>query len=161
MAQRKLAEDEAFEHYYALGAGRSYRAVAEEFGVSKTAVANAAERGRWRRKVEERDHKVAERVEEKAVESVEQDRERQLKMVRLVQGKAIEALKTMPLESAMDAVRALGMAIKEERLIRGEPTERTALSVEDTIRREYDRWMTTKDESEDLGEEDEDDDARS
>ena len=43
MAQKKLPPD-TFEFYYALGPGRSYRQVAEHFGVSKTAVANLAER---------------------------------------------------------------------------------------------------------------------
>ena len=44
-------------------------------------------------------------------------------------------------EWAADAVRALGLSIKQESVILGEPTDRTALSIEDTIRREYERWM--------------------
>jgi len=39
-------------------------------------------------------------------------------------------------------VRALDIAIKQERLVVGEPTDRTAVSVEEAIRREYARWMT-------------------
>jgi len=50
-------------------------------------------------------------------------------------------LKSMPLSAAMDAVKALDLAIKQERLVRGEPTDRTA-SVEEVIKREYDRWLT-------------------
>ena len=38
---RKIPTD-AFAYYLALGPGRSYAQVAEHFGVSKTAVANAA-----------------------------------------------------------------------------------------------------------------------
>ncbi len=38
-------------------------------------------------------------------------------------------------------MRALDLAIRQERLIRGEPSDRTAISVEDVVRREYERWM--------------------
>jgi hypothetical protein len=38
-------------------------------------------------------------------------------------------------------VQALVKAIEQERLARGEPTERTAVSVEDVIKREYERWL--------------------
>ena len=47
----------------------------------------------------------------------------------------------------MDAVRALGLSIREDRIVIGEPSERTAVSVEDTIRREYERWMTTTEDA--------------
>ena len=49
----------------------------------------------------------------------------------------------MPLSSAMDAVRALDSSVKQERLVRGEPTDRAAVNVEEVIRREYDRWMVS------------------
>ncbi len=52
-------------------------------------------------------------------------------------------------ETAMDAVRALGISIREERVIVGEPSDRTAVSVEETIRREYDRWMVVKEGDDD------------
>jgi hypothetical protein len=41
----------------------------------------------------------------------------------------------------MDAVRALEISMRQTRLIRGEPTERTALEVEDRMREEAKRWM--------------------
>jgi len=141
---RKKIPPEAFEYYFALGAGRSYRAVAEHFGVSKTAVANAADREGWQKQVERRDEKVRANAEEKSVETREEMCERHLKMLRLIQGKAIEALRQMPVQSAMDAIRALGLTIREERVVRGEPGERTAVTIEDAIRREYERWMTTE-----------------
>jgi len=78
---RKKIPPEAFEYYFALGAGRSYRAVAEHFGVSKTAVANAADREGWQKQVERRDEKVRANAEEKSVETREEMCERHLKMV--------------------------------------------------------------------------------
>ena len=62
--------------------------------------------------------------------------ERHLKVLRYIQGKAIETLKSTPLESAMDAVRAYGLAVDKERLLLGEPTERTAVSLEEVTKRE-------------------------
>ncbi len=59
----------------------------------------------------------------------------------MIQAKALQALHNMPVTSAMDAIRALDLSIKHERLILGEPSERTEVSVEEVVRREYERWM--------------------
>ena len=56
--------------------------------------------------------------------------------------RAVEALKQYPLSTAMEAMKAAEVVIKLERLIAGEPTERNAVSVEETIKREYQRWLT-------------------
>ena len=44
------------------------------------------------------------------------------------------------------AVRALDMAIRQERLVRGQPSERTAVEIEDVIRRQYERWLPIEEE---------------
>jgi hypothetical protein len=132
---------EAFAYYLGLGVGRSYGAVADKFGVSKTAVANLAAREGWQARAAEIDRKAADAAVAKSVESLEAMNDRHLRSLRAIQGKALEALRTMSLTDAMDAVRALDLAIRQERVIRGEPSERTALEVEDVIRREYERWM--------------------
>jgi hypothetical protein len=67
--------------------------------------------------------------------------ERHLRIARVVQNKALEALKQFPLETALQAVRALESSVRQERTIKGEPGEGSAASVEDIIRREYERWM--------------------
>ena len=140
MPKRKLPAD-AFENYFALGADRSYQAVADRYEVSKTAVANLAVKENWRHLVHERDRQVRESATKKASETLEQMQARHLTMIKAIQRKALEALRTMPLTTAMDAVRALDTSIKQERLVRGEPTDRSAVSVEEIIRREHDRWL--------------------
>lgn len=145
MPKRKLPFD-AFDFYFSLGPGRSYRAVAEKYGVSKTAVANAAERESWQKRIVECEQKARDAVDKKAVETLEQMSERHLKYCKIIQQKALEALRSMPLSAAMEAVKALNLSIKQERVVRGEPGDRTA-TVEEMIKREYERWMTT-DESE-------------
>jgi hypothetical protein len=67
--------------------------------------------------------------------------QRHLKAMHIIQVRGLEALKTYPLTTAMDAVRAIEVGVKQERLIRGEPSDRTAVSVEEVIKREYQRWM--------------------
>lgn len=132
---------DAFDLYVGLGADRSYQRVADEFGVSKRAVTKLAARERWQEHVVALERKAREGTEKRALESLEGMNLRHLKSLKVVQGKALEALRSMPLSTAMEAVRALDMAIRQERLIRGEPSDRTAISVEEVIRREYERWM--------------------
>lgn len=133
---------EAFEYYAGLGAGRSYQAVAVKFGVSKTAIVNLAEKEHWQARLENVEREAQQRSDARAVESIEAMNERHMRMLKVIQGKALESLKTMPIDSAINAVRALDLSIRQERLIRGEPSERTAVSVEDVIRREYQRWLS-------------------
>lgn len=97
-------------------------------------------------------------VDKKAVETLEQMSERHLKVCKLIQRKALEALRSMPLTTAMEAVKALNLTIKQERLVRGEPTDRTA-SVEEVIKREYERWLTNDNPDDAKGEADDRDDA--
>ena len=141
---------DALDYYVGLGPERSYQKVADEFGVSKRSVTKLAGRERWQERVAELERKAREGAERKALESLEGMNLRHLKSLKVVQGKAIEALRSMPLTTAMEAVRALDMAIRQERLIRGEPSERTAVSVEEAIKREYERWMIAE-EGEDDG----------
>ena len=81
----------------------------------------------------------------KNFETLEGMNDRHLQTLRVVQRKALETLRTMPLSTAMEAVRALDMSIAKERLIRGEPTDRTA-SVEEVIKHEYENWLTQGDD---------------
>jgi len=137
----RIPAAKAFEFYVGLGADRSYQRVADEFGVSKRAVTKLASRERWQQRVLDVERQAREGAEKRALESLEGMNLRHLKSLKIVQGKALEALRSMPLTTAMEAVRALDMAIRQERLIRGEPSDRTAISVEEVIRREYERWM--------------------
>ena len=143
--RRKLPPD-AFGYYVSLGVNRSYQAVASHYGASKASVSKLAVRENWQRRVQEIEEKARQASDEKAVETLEAINGRHLKAMRIVQGKALEALRTMTLESAMDAVRALDLAVRQERLILGEPTDRSAVNVEELIKREYAELMVEEDE---------------
>lgn len=62
-------------------------------------------------------------------------------MYQLIQSKALEALKTVTLKTALDAVRALDISIKGERYVRGEPEKVTTIQIEERIRIECERWV--------------------
>jgi hypothetical protein len=140
---RKVPID-AFSYYVSLGPRRSYQAVADKFGVSKRTVTNTAARENWQPRIADVERRARERSDDTAVETLEEMNRRHLKAYRFIQSRAIEALKSMPLDSAMDAVRAYDRAAQGERLARGEPTERT--EIEEIIRREYDLCMRPVDE---------------
>jgi len=137
---RKIPPD-AFSFYFSLGTGRSYQAVAEHYEVSKRAVSNMAEREGWQARLAELERKARDRVDEKAVETLEDMNSRHLKVLRFIQNKAIEALKATPIESAMDAVRAYGMTLDKERTIRGEPSDRTQVDLAEITREEMRRLL--------------------
>lgn len=137
---RKIPAD-AFTFYYSLGSERTYLAVAEEFQVSKQAISKHAVKEEWQERVQRLERRARERAEGQLTETVEEMNVRHMRMLKLVQGRALEALKSMPLGTAMEAVRSLEIAMKQERLVRGEPTEHTMLSMEDLVRREHERWM--------------------
>ena len=141
--KRKLPA-EAFDFYLGLGVGRSYSQVAEHYGVSKGAVTALAKRDGWQGRLAKVEAEARSKSTAKAVESLEQVNDRHLRIARSLQAKALEALRSMSLEDARDVIRALDLGVKQERLILGEPSERSAISIEETIEREYERWMISK-----------------
>lgn len=125
----------AYEDYLELGTERSYQALADRYGVSKTAVVNRARKERWQERLAELERQARERAEEKAVDEMEKVRQRHLKEARFLQSRALQALKDQPPEKGIRAAGALNIAWKHELLLLGEPTERQA-NVQELIRKE-------------------------
>ncbi len=136
----------AYEDYLALGTERSYQTLADRYGVSKTAIVKRAKKEQWQSRLADLDRQARKRAEEKAVDEMEMVRERHLKEARFLQARALQALKDSAPEKGIRAAAALNIAWKHELLILGEPTERQA-SVEETIKREYGRWMVSEGDS--------------
>jgi hypothetical protein len=138
----------AFEFYISLGPERSYEQVATHFGASKRAVTKHAVKQHWAERLTEVERRAREESEKNAVAVLREMDERHLKIAKALQGKALEALRSMPLERGADVLRALDLGVKQERLIHGEPSERSAVSVEEATRREMERWLTIEREEE-------------
>lgn len=136
----KKLPDDAYAVYLGLGSRRSHQAVADHFGVDKKTVTNRAVKENWRQRIEDHERVERQRLERKATETVEAMNDRHLRVISFIQTKGIEALKSMPLDSAIDAVRAITIAIEKERVIRGEPAQRSAIDIERRIREEHERW---------------------
>ena len=132
---------ESFDFYVRLGPTRSYAQVAEHYGVHKRSIVKFATRHGWARRLLEVESKARERSETSLVDAVDEMNQRHLKVAKLLQAKALQALQSMPIDTAMGAVRALDIGVKQERLVLGEPTDRSAVAVEDIIKREAARWL--------------------
>lgn len=142
----RFDSEEAFAYYVALGAARSYAAVAQHFSVDKKTVTRNAVEQKWQERIEAIEAKARKAQDGKLAETLEQLNERHLRIIRAVQGKALVALKSLPMTSATDAIRALLESVRAERLIAGEPSDRTAIIIEDVIKREHARWMNPGDD---------------
>ena len=128
--------DEAFGFYVGMGPERSYRAVSEKYGVSKRANTKRAVAHDWSKRLEKIEEEARQESDRKLAESLEETRSRHLKMLRVMGGRAISALKQYPLSNGMDAVRAAEAVIKLERLVIGESTDRSAIAIEEVTRQE-------------------------
>jgi hypothetical protein len=138
--KRKLPGD-AFSYYVSLGPDRSYQAVADYFRVDKRTVLRRAKEENWQNQLATLERKAQQNVQSKLETSLTEMNERHLKILRAVLGKAIETLRAQPMRTAADAVRAIEMCVKNERVILGEPSEREAIDIETVIKREYQRWL--------------------
>lgn len=132
---RKLSEA-AFSYYVALGPERSHLAVAKQFGVSKRTVASAAKRENWRERLADAEAKARKVSDDMAVDTLAEMNTRHLKVAKFVQSKGIEGLRSMPITNPADALRAIAIGLEKERLIRGEPTERTEAAIVEVIKKE-------------------------
>lgn len=137
---KKLPID-AFDFYASLGPQRSYQAVADKFKVSKRAVTALAKRERWQARMAGVEEKARDLQEKRALESIDTMNERHLKAARFLQAKAIEALNRMSLDDLSASLRAFEIGFRQERTVRGEPADRTAISIDDRIKTEYERWL--------------------
>jgi hypothetical protein len=132
----KRLPPEAYEHYVELGPTRSYEAVAKRYGVSKVTVVSHAAKENWQGRLKAAEEKVREEQNKKAVDTLQAVKDRQLQEARILEHRALEALKVLPPEKASKAALMLQIAWRHELLLLGEPTERSELSVEEITKRE-------------------------
>ncbi len=140
---KKRIPPDAYAFYLSLGVSRSYSAVAEKYGVSKRAVAFCAEREGWQKKLAADEGKVREKAERAAAENIQTLRDQDLKVIRFGKGRCVETLKTLPIESATDAIKTYMLLVKAERELRGDP-ETNASRLEEITRDEIRTLLTTQ-----------------
>jgi hypothetical protein len=127
---------EAFDLYCCLGPDRSIPRLREELARTWRKPPSArtlfawSSQYRWQFRLDEYERKAREAADEARIAAVREANERHLKEGLFLQQKATEWLTKLEADSvsAEAATRALVEGIRIERLVRGEPTERTALS---------------------------------
>jgi len=144
----RVSVGDAFAYYVGMGAGRSYASVAERYGVRKRAITFLAKRYRWAEKLREIEEEADRRLRESQIVSIVEARERHLKSLRALQAKALTGLRDNSVRTVGEAARALEAAIKLERLILGETTSRTSVSIEEREQREVDQLINDEDTEE-------------
>jgi hypothetical protein len=138
----------AFELYVGLGPDRSYQQVADQLGVNKRSVTKLAKRQRWAERVAKIEREAQERVDAKLTDELEEMKLRHRKLLKAITARAAKAITELPLATGMEGVRAAEAAIKLERLIAGQASERTELSVEEITRREMRSFLVKDDDTE-------------
>jgi len=133
---------DAFEKYAAMGPSRSYRALGRVIGISKRTIVKRAIKEKWQERLAAIEHQAQVRTDTKAAESLEGMKSRHLRTLSAVLGRALEALKAMPISNAMDAVRAIDLVLKQEQKIRNTDTEDAAgRTLEEVAARESERLL--------------------
>ena len=108
---------EAFSFYVRLGPSRSYRAVAQEFGVHKRTVLRAAQRESWAKRLEVIGREATERADAGLAGELKDLRLGLRQAVWELCGRAVEALQKHPPTSAKESVRVAEVLIGLERLL--------------------------------------------
>lgn len=141
---KRTIPSDAFDYYVALGPKRSYEIVAKHYSVSKRGVTKRASSENWTDRLAVIEREVQERTDARLANELEDTRVRHTKMVRAMQARALKGMQQFPLNTGMEAVRAAEMSIKLERLLMGEASDRTEVSVQETTKREMARWLVPK-----------------
>lgn len=132
MADR-IDEEKAFALYAGMGPNvRSYQKVADQLGCGKRSIVDVARRGNWNERIQRIDREAQKRAEAELVEERTKMTRRHIQAAQLLQKKAIERLAKEGAEftNNYDAARALDLAVKLERLVRGESTDNVNLDGE-------------------------------
>ncbi len=151
---RKIPAAEAFTLYVGLGHVRSYAVVAKHYGVGTRAILFLAKRYKWAERLREIEKLAEERQREHNVSLCIEARERHLKALKILQGKALTGLRDNSARSVAESAKALETSIRLERLILGETTSNSQVSVEERQQREVDQLVV--DDGDDSDPDDED-----
>ena len=146
---------EAFEYYVSLGSDRSYRAVAERYTVTKRAIVKHAKAEKWSDRLVRIQQDAREEIDRKAAKAIVEMHELHVTMLKAMGTRAMMGLKEHPITSGMDSIRAAEAVIKLGRLLMGEPSERTEVSVEEITKREMARWLVIPGGDANAGDDDE------
>lgn len=136
--RRRLADPEAaFRTWAAMGASRSYTAVAQEFGVADSTVLRLARRQCWDKRLAALERPAQEAGDEQLRQAVQEMNERHIAVARKLVEKGAEALCLLEPSSVAEALRLVETGAKLERQARGEPDSKKQVTVETILRERF------------------------
>jgi hypothetical protein len=150
---------DAFELYVGMGTERSYEEVARHYNVNKRSVTRAAHRERWSERLTMIQRAAQARVDEKLIGDIEEMKLRHRKLLRAMASRAAQAIATHALEDGMQGIRAAEITVKLERLMMGEPSDRSEAVIIDVTRQEIRELLEPVDADQDDDESDADADG--
>ena len=105
---------EALDYYFGLGDNRSYKLVAEFYGVSPRTVAQWASKYAWQRQVVEREHKLALQLQRETDKEILEDRKKYRKLIKASLQSYMDNLKNnkININNAKDFVRLINLDMR-------------------------------------------------
>lgn len=138
--KRSPAPSGSFEFWISeTGGNRKINALAKEYGVCHNTASGWIKDGRWNIRAEKIDAIVNKKTDSELVETLAQMNMRHVEDCRALWEKAAQFLADKPIKSTQDALKALELSSKIERLARGESTENVSFG--EIVRKEHDRWL--------------------
>ncbi|MFN0205874.1 MAG: hypothetical protein ACKVS6_06125 [Planctomycetota bacterium] len=141
----------AFEDYLHLGDRRSYQLLANRYNCNKRSITTRASREKWQERILQIQHQSRETALARIGEDDAAVRERQLRIIKAIQARALETLRAKPFETAADATKALLSAQKAERELlhlevagNAKDSGRATLQIERTVREVSERRIVTE-----------------
>ncbi len=111
------------------GKGPGLRKVAETYNLSPTTINARSKKENWVEKRKQFWLKTDAKTEEKIIEAISDMNVRHLRQYKVLQDKGLDRLEGVRIEKDRDAISAVDIGIKGERVIRGEPSEVAELDI--------------------------------
>lgn len=135
MSTRKMAAgDEPFQLFLAMGNERSFKKVADHYGVDPAQVTRRAQRERWLERLQPVEQVVAQRTQDQIVESLVDMRKRHAQVARDLIERGLEALARFQISELKDAIRAVEIGVKMEREARELPSKTVSVEITHELR---------------------------
>jgi len=141
-----LQHKEAFNFYYTLGKNRNITKVAQNFDVSRAAVAKWSKAFEWQEQIKKRDKRISKRVERLTDNDIVKEKAKYRDMIRAVLSHSVKIDKSGNMKCSIwpETVKDIIDLIKADLLLMGEPTERVQLSDEERAKKIQDLLLKAK-----------------
>ena len=140
--RRRVDAEQAFRLWAAMGATRSWAAVADHFGCASSTILRMAKRGGWEKRLAMIEAPAREEADEELRVAVREMNQRHVEVARNLVTKGAEALCYLEPTSVAEALRLVECGSKLERAAMGEPESRKTLTIETILRERFEALVS-------------------